>query len=163
MKVYIENKSQKLILEEKVIKKIVKSVLKLEGQPTRQVACGVFFVGKEEMQALNKEYREKDKPTDVITFRLIDFECGKILNKKNFEIEFDKSIGGLYLGEIFICVDIAEEQAIEWKHSALREMAELLVHGMLHILGNDHEEEDMARIMKEKEVSMYPILDKIVR
>ena len=87
----------------------------------------VTFVDKEEIQNINKVYRDKDKVTDVISFALEEDEP---------EIE------GLdiprVLGDIIICADVAKEQAAEYGHSFERELGFLSLHGFLHLLGYDH-------------------------
>lgn len=148
MKLFLENKTDEKVLDEGVCKKIAKAVLSLKRQPTRGVALSLIFVNAAEIQEINREYRQKDKATDVITFRLIDTASGKTLNKENFPLDFDSAGGGLYLGEIFICTEVAREQAAEMGHSMEREVAELFVHGMLHILGHDHEAAAEAEVMK---------------
>ena len=163
MRVNLENRSDYFLLGEKTLTKIAKNVLKMENQPTNHLGISVFYVGEEEIAKLNEEYRHKSGPTDVITFRLIDTLTGLKLTKRNYPLEYDKGNKELYIGEIFICAEVALKQAEEWKHSHTREVAELFVHGMLHILGYDHEEAEEARVMKEKEQAMYPILDKLVR
>lgn len=162
MKLFLENKTNEDILSQKVFCEIAKGVLKLKQQPTNHVALSLFLVSAEEIHEINREYRKKDKPTDVITFRLMDTASGKTLNRENFPLEYDSANGGLYLGEIFICLDVAKAQAEELGHSEEREVAELFVHGMLHILGHDHEEPAEAEVMKKYEESMYPLLDKLV-
>lgn len=87
----------------------------------------VTFVDKEEIQQINRDYRDKDKVTDVISFALEEDEP---------EIE------GLdiprVLGDIIICADVAKEQAAEYGHSFERELGFLSLHGFLHLLGYDH-------------------------
>ncbi|EKS24513.1 metalloprotein, YbeY/UPF0054family [Staphylococcus simulans ACS-120-V-Sch1] len=87
----------------------------------------VTFVDKEEIQQINRDYRDKDKVTDVISFALEEDEP---------EIE------GLdiprVLGDIIICADVAKEQATEYGHSFERELGFLSLHGFLHLLGYDH-------------------------
>lgn len=87
----------------------------------------VTFVDKEEIQQINRDYRDKDKVTDVISFALEEDEP---------EIE------GLdiprVLGDIIICADVAKEQAEEYGHSFERELGFLSLHGFLHLLGYDH-------------------------
>lgn len=87
----------------------------------------VTFVDKEEIQQINRDYRNKDKVTDVISFALEEDEP---------EIE------GLdiprVLGDIIICADVAKEQADEYGHSFERELGFLSLHGFLHLLGYDH-------------------------
>lgn len=163
MEVILTNKTKYILPCAKTLKKIAKSVLKGENQPSRGIAVGVFYVDANEIQQINKEYRNKDKPTDVITFRLLDNPENKKICKANFECDFDDSLGAIYIGEIFICVEVAEAQAGEWGHSLSREVAELFVHGMLHILGHDHEEESERAVMKSRELAQTKLLDKVIK
>ncbi|UTB80590.1 rRNA maturation RNase YbeY [Staphylococcus carnosus] len=87
----------------------------------------VTFVNKQEIQETNRDYRNKDKVTDVISFALEEDE---------------PDIEGLdmprVLGDIIICADVAKEQAEEYGHSFERELGFLALHGFLHLLGYDH-------------------------
>lgn len=96
---------------------------------------------------INREYRNIDRPTDVISFAFEDDTNLKIMAQKN-NIPRD-------LGEIFICVEVARNQANEYKHSFEREMAFLFTHGILHLLGYDH-------MKKEDEEIMFKIQDEIM-
>ena len=101
---------------------------------------GVIFVDNEYIHKLNKEYRNVDRPTDVITFRLADYE----------EVKYgDVTV----LGDIYISIDKAKEQSIEYGHSYLRELSFLLIHGFLHLLGYDHmnpeDEKEMFGLQEE--------------
>ena len=162
MKLTLQNKTQNETLSQKTMQKIATEVLKLKNQPTRHIAVGIFVVSEDEIHKINNEYRHKDKATDVITFRMMDTASGLELTKANFPLDYDPDNGGLYLGDIFICYNVAAAQAAEMGHSTDREIAELLVHGMLHILGHDHEVPEEAQVMKSFEEAMYPILDKLV-
>lgn len=163
MELILQNRTKNDTISQEIMTKIATEVLKIKKQPTEEIAVGVFVVDAEDIQEINRVYRHKDKPTDVITFRLMDTESGKQLTKENFPLDFDYDNGGLYLGDIFICYEVAETQSKEMGHSVDREIAELLVHGMLHILGHDHEVEAEAKVMKEFEEAMYPILNELVR
>lgn len=92
----------------------------------------VTFVDNEEIHALNKEYRNVDRPTDVLSFPLGD--------ENGFDV--DNSSNAILLGDIVISVEKAISQAKEYGHSAEREIAFLTVHSMLHLLGYDHETSD---------------------
>ncbi len=134
MKINFFNETdQKIWKYEKVIKKVFSTI---ESKKT----FNCIFVSKEEIQRINKEYRKIDKVTDVISFALIDDNEYQI--KKN-------------LGDIFICVDRALEQAKEYEHSDLREFAFLAVHGYLHLCGYDHQ-------TPEEEKIMFSLQDKIL-
>ncbi|MGF3103756.1 rRNA maturation RNase YbeY [Rossellomorea sp. DUT-2] len=93
----------------------------------------VTFVTNERIQEINREYRHKDQPTDVISFALEE------LGEDEVEI-----VGGQFprvLGDIIISIDRAKEQAEEYNHSFSRELGFLALHGFLHLLGYDHVEE----------------------
>ncbi len=161
MQLNFENKTNFAILDELIFTGIADNVLKLKKQPTEVIALSLTIVNKEEIQEINREYRGKDKPTDVISFRLMETESGKTINQENFPFDFDPSMG-FYIGEIFICLEVAKLQAIELEHSLEREIAELFVHGLLHVLGHDHETLPEAQKMKELEEAMEPYLDEII-
>ncbi|MBQ8761898.1 MAG: rRNA maturation RNase YbeY [Clostridia bacterium] len=164
MKVTIQliNQTEENLLDCKDLKKIAKNALLVCNQKKAKVSLSVFYVNEDKIQEINKDYRNKDKATDVISFRMIDNPDNFVLCKKNFPVDWDYADKCLYIGEIFICKQVAEKQAEEWKHSLNREVAELFAHGMLHLLGHDHEEEQERQKMKEKEVLICKKLDKFV-
>lgn len=116
---------------------------KLEIEEHSEVS--VTFVTNERIQEINKEYRDKDYPTDVISFAMEELGEG--------EVELIGAEMPRVLGDIIICVSKAKEQAEEYGHSFLRELGFLAVHGFLHLLGYDHmteeEEKEMFTLQKE--------------
>lgn len=94
----------------------------------------IIFVTSEEIHKINKEYRNVDRVTDVISFALEDSPS---INVTSFRL----------LGDIYICLDKVYEQADIYNHSVLRESCFLITHGLLHLLGYDHMEEDDEKIM----------------
>ncbi|MED4370728.1 rRNA maturation RNase YbeY [Bacillus licheniformis] len=106
----------------------------------------VTIVNNEEIQKINKEYRGKDYPTDVISFAFEEDGEG--------EVEIIGADMPPVLGDIIISVDKAREQAEEYGHSLMRELGFLTVHGFLHLLGYDHmtEEEEKEMFTKQKEI-----------
>ncbi len=94
----------------------------------------VIFVTSEKIHEINREYRNVDRVTDVISFALEDSIEGY---KEEIRM----------LGDIYICVDKMKEQAKLYNHSVLREMCFLTTHGLLHLLGYDHMEEDDEKVM----------------
>lgn len=107
----------------------------------------VNFVDEEKIHEINRQYRKIDRPTDVISFAFLD------------EVENEIKIQGdvmLMLGEIFISVDQAKQQAKEYQHSLHRELCFLFVHGLLHLLGYDHQDE-------EEEKEMFQIQEEILQ
>lgn len=95
----------------------------------KNVELGLFLVGKDKMKALNSQYRGQDRVTDVLAFSQIE-------SKKHFVIP---RIPVLSLGDIIICYPQAKKQALRFGHSVSCEIAVLFVHGLLHLLGIDHE------------------------
>lgn len=89
------------------------------------VIFNIIIVDKEKIQEINKTYRNIDRVTDVISFALEDDET---FIKTDFRV----------LGDIYICLDKAKEQATEYGHSLKREISFLTIHGLLHLLGYDH-------------------------
>ncbi|MFC2948387.1 rRNA maturation RNase YbeY [Virgibacillus sediminis] len=110
----------------------------------QEAEISVNFTGNEEIQELNRNYRQKDKPTDVISFALQETVEG--------EPEISGDDGPLILGDIVISIDKAKEQAEEYGHSLERELGFLAVHGLLHLLGYDHmEKEDEKKMFSRQE------------
>ena len=125
---------EKIDIEEE--KKIIEFALKHEN--IENVEFNVIFVDKEKIREINREYREVDRETDVISFALED----------NEELKFEF---GRLLGDIYICTDIMKKQAKEYGHSLIREQAFLTIHGLLHLLGYDHMTKEEEKIMFEKQ------------
>ena len=101
----------------------------------------IIFITNEEIHKINKEYRKVDRPTDVISFALED---NKDIEYKDFRL----------LGDIYISVDKAIEQARDYNHSLKRELCFLSTHGILHLLGYDHQtkEDEEEMFTKQKEL-----------
>ena len=110
------------------------SELKLNGE----YITDVTIVNNETIHKINREYRNVDRPTDVISFAFLDEKSERELKG-----------GPINLGQIIISYEKAEEQAKEYRHSLLREMVFLFVHGMLHLLGYDHMTEEDEKVMFE--------------
>ncbi|MDE7159097.1 MAG: rRNA maturation RNase YbeY [Clostridiales bacterium] len=108
------------------------------------------LVDEEEIQTLNRTYRNCDRVTDVLSFPAMDGIKGKVLRAAEHPFETDEE-GRLFLGSIAICTARAKEQAEEYGHSFERELYYLAVHGILHCLGYDHEEENDKKEMRARE------------
>ena len=106
----------------------------LNYQKITNAVFNIIIVDKNTIQKLNREYRNKDSVTDVISFALED---------DNTFIKTDLRV----LGDIYICLDRAKEQASEYGHSLLRELSFLSVHGLLHLLGYDHQTKEDENVM----------------
>ena len=124
--------------EEEKIKEYIEYILKNEKENFNEKDFYVSFMltTNEVIHQINKEYRNMDRPTDVISFAYNETE-----NVGPVEI----------VGDIIISIDKVREQAKEFGHTDKREFYYLLTHGMLHILGYDHIIEDEKKVMREKE------------
>ena len=132
MKIEIFNETKDNLYEYiDTIKKVL--VHGLDKLKVGDVTFNIIFVNNDYIHKLNKEYRNIDRETDVITFALED--------DKTFNPE------ERILGDIYISIDKAKSQSIEYGHSLMRELCFLSVHGMLHLLGYDHMNKDDERVM----------------
>lgn len=111
---------------------------------SKEAEMSVNFVDDKEIQSLNRDYRQKDRPTDVISFAMQDTIEGEIpiLDEEDMPV---------HLGDIVISVDRAKEQAEEYSHSLTREIAFLTIHGFLHLIGYDHQNEDEEKEMFDRQ------------
>ncbi len=120
----------------------------------------VSMVSPSTIQRLNREYRENNAVTDVLSFPTIDWageNPGKIPENKHIDI--DPKTGRFMLGDIVICLKRATEQANDYGHSLEREVCFLAVHGLLHLLGFDHMNDDDEKRMQELTESILTDLD----
>lgn len=109
---------------------------------------------------VNKEFRDIDRPTDVLSFPLVDYEeAGEFDFLEEMDECFNPETGELMLGDIMISLDKVAEQAEEYGHSYTREYAFLIAHSMLHLMGYDHMEEDEAKIMEAKQTAILEALN----
>ena len=128
----IINETNEEIKELSEIEKLLEFALKY--QKVDNAIFNIIIVDEKTIQDINREYRGKDSITDVISFALEDDESF---------IETDFRI----LGDIYICLNRAKSQAIEYGHSFLRELSFLTIHGLLHLLGYDHMTLDDEKVM----------------
>ena len=144
---------------EKAAKSIIEQALDYLKCPY-EVQLNLTLTDNEGIHAINKEYRQIDRPTDVLSFPLVDYPEPNVFPDNLEEMAedyFDLDTGELMLGDIIISVEKCKEQAKEYGHSELREYSFLIVHSMLHLFGYDHMEDDERLVMEEKQ---REILDK---
>ena len=119
-----------------------------------EVQVNLTLTDNEGIHVINKEYRQIDRPTDVLSFPLVDFETPNVFPENIEEAAedyFDLDTGELMLGDIIISVEKCKEQAKEYGHSTLREYSFLIVHSMLHLFGYDHMEDAEREVMEQKQ------------
>ena len=131
-----------------LIRRCCNAVLKMEDfKGSAEVS--ISLVDNKYIQNLNKQYRDKDIPTDVLSFPM----C------KGGTYDIDPDNGAKILGDVVISVEKVIEQSKLYGHSMQREIAYLVAHGMLHILGYDHEKSNLDKLhMREKEEKVMNLL-----
>lgn len=144
---------------ESLAQKVFDSVLDYVKSPF-ECELSIYITDDQEIHQINLEQRKIDKPTDVLSFPLIDW-----IEKYDFEwVEdqvhnFHPDSGELMLGDVIISYDTLIKQAEEYGHGVEREYAFLIVHSLLHLLGYDHIEEDERVIMEEEQRIIMNILN----
>lgn len=143
---------------EKLIRQVIIASLEEEGCPY-ETEVTVILTNDEEIRQVNEEFREIDRPTDVLSFPMLEYETPGNFDFLEEQPDcFHPETGELILGDIMISVERAKVQAEEYGHSLEREIAFLTAHSMLHLCGYDHIEEE-ERIFMEKKQNL--ILDKL--
>ena len=117
------------------------------------IEMGLVIASQQRVQELNKTYLGKDEPTDVLSFAM--FPEPPAEQESSFATPPD---GIKHLGEVIICYPQATKQAREHRHSIKREVAILIIHGVLHLLGYDHGEPEPAREMTAREADILKIV-----
>jgi probable rRNA maturation factor len=143
--VYIEEKFRGLVREDWV-RELSQTVLRAEGVAS-PYEVSLVFTDSDKVQQLNRDYRGIDEPTDVLAFCMLSQEG----LDDSFALPPD---GVIRLGEVIISYPQAVEQAKEQGHSAERELALLVIHGILHLLGYDHEKPEEEGKMREREKAL---------
>ena len=130
---------------EKIVKRVVEQCFKEEKLIDSKLYISITLTTPEHIHEINKQYRDVDKETDVLSFPM--FEKNELDNKiRNQDFEHED-----VLGDIVISIEKVKEQAKEYGHSFEREFSYMLVHGFYHLMGYDHIEEKDKIIMRPKE------------
>ena len=141
---------------EETIKKVVEKCFEEEGISASKLCLTITLTTPENIKKINKEYRNIDKETDVLSFPMFEKqELDEIIAKRKFEHED-------VLGDIVISIARVEEQAKEYGHSFERELSYMVVHGFYHVMGYDHIKEEDKQKMRPKEEKILNAL-KILR
>ena len=133
------------------IQKVIRQAFVEEGIDKLNWYMNIILTNPENIRKLNKEYRQIDQETDVLSFPM--FEKEEIEDRKGKENKIPE-----VLGDVIISIPRVKQQAIEYGHSFERELAYMLVHGFCHLIGYDHIEEEDKKIMRKKEEN---ILEKL--
>ncbi|MBQ2897305.1 MAG: rRNA maturation RNase YbeY [Clostridia bacterium] len=146
MKVIIEKTNESLEIPkdiDDVIEKAINGVIK-HFCIDFDLEVSVLFTGPEGIKKINKDFRNIDSETDVLSFPQFEFETPGVLNQHVFK-------GVLPLGDIVLNLEKIYSQAEEYGHSQVHEAGYLTIHSMLHLLGYDHISQDDKKIMRDKE------------
>ena len=147
-------------IDEKIMQnltKVYEAVADFAHLPKR-IKVNLSFVDEKTIRKLNKDTRNIDKVTDVLTYPYVELRPKEKLKLSDYKLEVDPDDNRLLIGDIYICIKRAEEQSKEYGHSLNREMCFLFCHGLLHILGYDHIKKDDEEVMTGLQTE---ILDKL--
>ena len=129
---------------EEIISKVINECFSNEGLDKSKLYISITLTIPENIQKINKKYRNIDKSTDVLSFPMFEKEEIREMLMNNYQIED-------VLGDIIISIPKVKKQAIEYGHSFERELSYMVVHGFYHIMGYDHMKEEDKKEMRKKE------------
>lgn len=154
MTINIEYETEKKleIPYEKIIRDIIPAALDYEKCPY-EAEVNVILTDNDAIQEINREYRQIDAPTDVLSFPMIEYETESDFSHVEDSVEdfFNPESGELILGDIIISVEKVIEQAEKYGHSKERELAFLIAHSMLHLCGYDHMDDEERERMEARQ------------
>ena len=146
--------------EDEYIEKVILASMDYVQCPY-EAEVNVLFTNNEGIHELNLEYRNIDRPTDVLSFPMVSYDIPG--NFETLEEEqgdcFHPETGELLLGDIVLSYEKIKEQALEFGHSELRELCFLVAHSMLHLFGYDHMEEEERKLMEQMQRDILIQLD----
>lgn len=138
---------------ERIINKVVQKCFEVENLTDSQLYISITLTTPENIHKINKEYRDVDKPTDVLSFPMFEKEeIDKKIKERDFKYED-------VLGDIVISIEQVKKQAEEYGHGFEREFAYMIVHGFYHLMGYDHMTEEDKVIMRQKEENILNSLE----
>lgn len=143
----LENETDKEVGENQIdeLNRVCRAVLDME-ECNFDAEISFTFTDNEGIREINRDYRNIDRATDVLSFPMLEF------GDEEIDAEFETENGMVILGDIVVSLERAEEQAQELNHSLRRELAFLVAHSMLHLLGYDHvDDPEGERVMIEKQ------------
>ena len=149
MKIYFDSVG---LFTKPFIKRVSERALKHLNQPSELLEMSLSIVSPEQIQELNKSFREVDKVTDVLSFPTCDNPTRGAITVVCEDVNPETDL--VNIGDIVICMERTKEQAKEYGHSLKRELAFLSLHGLLHLLGYDHveEEDEKQMVALQKEI-----------
>lgn len=153
MNIYIEKETE-INLDfdyEELICRVIRYAIDFEKCPY-ETEVNVVLTDNDSICKINKEYREINRPTDVLSFPMIVYEKpGYFEGIDEYDDYFHPETGELLLGDIMISLEKVKEQAMEYNHSQQRELGFLVAHSMLHLFGYDHINTEDAQEMEQRQ------------
>lgn len=144
MAIWFRTHLRRISVRPNIIRRVTQAILEQAGSPTAQLSLSL--VGKTRMRSLNRKYRGRDYPTDVLAFPMEHMG-------KQTEV---------FLGDVVVCLPVAIGQALRFGNTADQEILRLLIHGTLHLLGYDHEQSQRdATRMQRKERAIFQTLSPV--
>lgn len=153
-KVYIDNEQTAVELIEEHLQLLQKTAMQCLRDEKFSMGCeiNILLTNDESIRQINKQHRDIDKSTDVLSFPMADIKNGRILSDQG-DIDMDEGL--LLLGDIIISMETALKQSEDYGHSMERELAFLTAHGIFHLLGYDHmEKDDETDMISRQEASL---------
>ncbi|HBY57977.1 MAG TPA: rRNA maturation RNase YbeY [Candidatus Atribacteria bacterium] len=147
MEILIKNQQKIIKINQKKIREIIRKILQ-QLKVDEQVEVSILFTTDKFIRYLNKKYRDIDEPTDVLSFSL-----------QEEIMKYPEVQGNRLLGDVIISTETAQRQADTLNHSVEKEVILLLIHGLLHLIGYDHIEEEDSKIMHQKEMELLSNFD----
>jgi len=149
-RIFVENEQNIAKIEDSCVKLLEKTAIACLNAENFTIGCEINILISDDasVRKINREFRNIDLPTDVLSFPMADMENGRLLSADG---DYDLDEGLLLLGDIVISIETASTQAQQYEHSLERELAFLTSHGMFHLLGYDHMKKDEESVMLSKQ------------
>lgn len=143
-----------------VAKMVIEAALDYEGCPY-ETEINLLLTDNKTIRKINQEYRQIDKPTDVLSFPMLEYTTPSDFSVAETGVcgSFNPETGELVLGDIIISMEKVVEQAEKYGHSEEREFAFLITHSVLHLCGYDHMSSEEARVMEDKQTAILHSLN----
>ena len=150
--IYVDNRQEVIVITDKEVDVLKNTILFALKEEEVNIPCEVSltFVDNASIREINRENRQIDRETDVLSFPMLEYENNMVFKEYYKDFKFDETYldeGELVIGDIVLSLEKAKEQAKEYGHSLLRELSFLTIHGLLHLLGYDHMEKEEERVM----------------
>lgn len=155
--IYVDNRQEVIVITDKEVDVLKNTILFALKEEEVNIPCEVSltFVDNASIREINRENRQIDRETDVLSFPMLEYENNMVFKEYYKDFKFDETYldeGELVIGDIVLSLEKAKEQAKEYGHSFERECNYLVIHSVLHLLGYDHMvEEDKVKMRAREE------------